>query len=67
MEQQNSSAEIEIDVLELLRVLIDKIWFIILAGMIAGLAFIAATLLLLHLNMSLQQKCMYSASRTVTL
>jgi len=45
MEQQNSSAEIEIDVLELLRVLIDKIWFIILAGMIAGLAFIAATLL----------------------
>ncbi len=45
MEQQNSSAEIEIDVLELLRVLIDKIWFIILAGMITGLAFIAATLL----------------------
>ena len=37
--------EIEIDVLELFHVLLDKIWVIILAGAVAALAVVAATIL----------------------
>ena len=47
MEQQNlqNNDEIEIDVLELFHVLLDKIWVIILAGAVAALAVVAATIL----------------------
>ncbi len=47
MEQQNlqNNDEIEIDVLELFHVLLDKIWVIILAGVVAALAVVAATIL----------------------
>ena len=47
MEQQNlqNNVEIEIDVLELFHVLLDKIWVIILAGAVAALAVVAATIL----------------------
>ena len=46
MEQQNlqNNDEIEIDVLELFHVLLDKIWVIILAGAVAALAVVAATI-----------------------
>ena len=46
-EQQNlqNNDEIEIDVLELFHVLLDKIWVIILAGAVAALAVVAATIL----------------------
>ena len=42
MEQQNlqDNTDIEIDVLELFHVLLNKFWIILLAGIIAGLAFI---------------------------
>ncbi|MBU5481902.1 YveK family protein [Blautia sp. MSJ-19] len=47
MEQQNlqDNTDIEIDVLELFRVLLNKLWAIILSGLIVGLAFIAVTIL----------------------
>lgn len=47
MEQQNlqENTDIEIDVLELFHVLLNKFWIILLAGLIAGLAFIAGTIL----------------------
>ena len=47
MEQQNlqNNDEIEIEVLELFHVLLDKIWVIILAGAVAALAVVAATIL----------------------
>lgn len=47
MEQQNlqENTDIEIDVLELFHVLLNKFWIILLAGMVAGLAFIAGTIL----------------------
>lgn len=47
MEQQNlqENTDIEIDVLELFHVLLNKFWIILLAGIIAGLAFIAGTIL----------------------
>ena len=47
MEQQTlqNNDEIEIDVLELFHVLLDKIWVIILAGAVAALAVVAATIL----------------------
>ena len=47
MDQQNlqNNDEIEIDVLELFHVLLDKIWVIILAGAVAALAVVAATIL----------------------
>ena len=47
MEQQNlqNNDEIEIDVLELFHVLLDKICVIILAGAVAALAVVAATIL----------------------
>ena len=47
MEQQNlqNNDEIEIDVLELFHVMLDKIWVIILAGAVAALAVVAATIL----------------------
>lgn len=47
MEQQNlqDNTDIEIDVLELFHVLLNKFWFILLAGIIAGLAFIGGTIL----------------------
>ena len=52
MEQQNlqDNTDIEIDVLELFHVLLNKFWIILLAGIIAGLAF-------LRHNMNLLQKC----------
>ena len=42
MEQQNlqDNTDIEIDVLELFHVLLNKFWIILLAGIIAGLAII---------------------------
>ena len=45
MEQQNlqDNTDIEIDVLELFHVLLNKFWIILLAGIIAGLAFIGGT------------------------
>ena len=48
MEQQNiqDNTDIEIDVLELFHVLLNKFWIILLAGIIAGLAFIGGTILL---------------------
>ena len=47
MEQQNlqDNTDIEIDVLELFHVLLNKFWIILLAGIIAGLAFIGGTIL----------------------
>ena len=47
MEQQNLqyNTDIEIDVLELFHVLLNKFWIILLAGIIAGLAFIGGTIL----------------------
>lgn len=47
MEQQNlqDNTDIEIDVLELFHVLLNKFWVILLAGIIAGLAFIGGTIL----------------------
>lgn len=59
MEQQNlqDNTDIEIDVLELFHVLLNKFWIILLAGIIAGLAFIGGTILLLRHNMNLLQKC----------
>lgn len=47
MEQQNlqDTTEVEIDLLEVLHVLLDRFWIILLSGIVAGLAFIAATLL----------------------
>ena len=46
MEQHlQNNDEIEIDVLELFHVLLDKIWVIILAGAVAALAVVAATIL----------------------
>ena len=47
MEQQNmqNNDEIEIDLSEVFRVLLDKIWVIILAGVIAALAVAAGTIL----------------------
>lgn len=47
MEQQISqdNTDIEIDLLELLQVLLSKFWIILLAGLVAGLAFIAGTIL----------------------
>ena len=46
-EQQNlqDNTDIEIDVLELFHVLLNKFWIILLAGIIAGLAFIGGTIL----------------------
>ena len=57
MEQQNlqDNTDIEIDVLELFHVLLNKFWIILLAGIIAGLAFIGGTILLLRHNMNLLQ------------
>ena len=47
MEQQNlqDNTDSEIDVLELFHVLLNKFWIILLAGIIAGLAFIGGTIL----------------------
>ena len=47
MEQQNlqDNTDIEIDVLELFHVLLNKFWIILLAGIIVGLAFIGGTIL----------------------
>lgn len=47
MEQHNlqDNADIEIDVLELLHVLLNKFWIILLTGIVGGLAFIAVTIL----------------------
>ena len=47
MEQQNlqDNTDIEIDVLELFHVLLNKFWIILLAGMIAALAFVGGTIL----------------------
>lgn len=45
MEQQNLHNNDEIDLLELSRVLLSKMWVIILTGMIAALATIAVTIL----------------------
>lgn len=47
MEQQNlqDNSEVEIDLLEVLHVLLDRFWIILLSGIAAGLAFIAATVL----------------------
>ncbi len=47
MEQQNlqDNTDIEIDVLELFHVLLNKFWIILLAGIIAGLAFVGGTIL----------------------
>lgn len=47
MEQQNmqNNDEIEIDLSEVFRVLLDKIWVIILAGVIAALVVVAGTIL----------------------
>lgn len=47
MEQQNlqDTTEVEIDLLEVLHVLLDRFWIILLSGIVAGLAFIAGTLL----------------------
>ena len=59
MEQQNlqDNTDIEIDVLELFHVLLNKFWIILLAGIIAGLAFIGEQFFLLRHNMNLLQKC----------
>lgn len=47
MEQQNlqDNTDIEIDVLELFHVLLNKFWIILLAGIIAALAFVGGTIL----------------------
>lgn len=47
MEQQNlqDNSEVEIDLLEVLHVLLDRFWIILLSGIAGGLVFIAATLL----------------------
>ena len=47
MEQQNlqDNTDIEIDVLELFHVLLNKFWIILLTGMIAALAFVGGTIL----------------------
>ena len=47
MEQQNlqDNTDIEIDVLELFHVLLNKFWIILLAGTIAALAFVGGTIL----------------------
>lgn len=47
MEQHNlqDNADIEIDVLELLHVLLNKFWIILLTGIVGGLSFIAVTIL----------------------
>ncbi len=47
MEQQNlqDNSEVEIDLLEVLHVLLDRFWIILLAGIAGGLVFVAATLL----------------------
>ena len=47
IEQHNlqDNTDIEIDVLELFHVLLNKFWIILLAGIIAGLAFIGGTIL----------------------
>ena len=57
MEQQNlqNNDEIEIDVLELFHVLLDKIWVIILAGAVAALAVVAATILFITQNVCAEQ------------
>ena len=58
MEQQNlqDNTDIEIDVLELFHVLLNKFWIILLAGIIAGLLLVEQFFLLRH-NMNLLQKC----------
>lgn len=47
MEQNNvqNNDEVEIDLLEVFYVLLDKIWAIILSGVLAALVVVAATLL----------------------
>ena len=47
MEQHNvqNNDEVEIDLLEVFYVLLDKIWAIILSGVLAALVVVAATLL----------------------
>lgn len=47
MEQQNlqDNTDIEIEVLELFHVLLNKFWIILLAGIIAALAFVGGTIL----------------------
>ena len=47
MEQQNlqDNTDIEIDVIELFHVLLNKFWIILLTGMIAALAFVGGTIL----------------------
>lgn len=48
MEQNNvqNNDEVEIDLLEVFYVLLDKIWAIILSGVLAALVVVAATLLI---------------------
>ena len=60
MEQHNvqNNDEVEIDLLEVFYVLLDKIWAIILSGVLAALS--------LH-SMNLLPRCMCSASRTAIL
>ena len=55
--QQNQD-EIEIDLLELLRVLWSKIGYVILAALALGL------LMVLVRSMNRRQKCMYCQNRT---
>lgn len=47
MEQRNlqDNSEVEIDLLEVLHILLDRFWIILLSGIAGGLVFIAATLL----------------------
>ena len=67
MEQQNlqNNDEIEIDVLELFHVLLDKIWVIILTGAVAALAVVAATILFITPQYQSTTK-MYVLSNTLT-
>lgn len=47
MEQQNlqDNSEVEIDLLEVMHILLDRFWIILLSGIAGGLVFVAATLL----------------------
>lgn len=65
--QQNQD-EIEIDLLELLRVLCSKIGYVILAALALGLLMVLVSKCIDEAaSMNRQRKCMYCPNRTVAI
>ena len=61
--QQNQD-EIEIDLLELLRVLWSKIGYVILAALALGILMVLVSKVFMKPRMNRRQKCMYCQNRT---